>query len=278
MIDHSYEELRAMSLDLLAGRETGLEAQAQYGSLIRAVGEAFLSREGQDQAPRNKIIGGSNAPLTQADRNLMLEVFWGLFREGVITLGINDSNREFPFFRLSGYGKQIIEDKNVYFFHDVASFEKLMRQEVPEIDDITVIYLKEAMQSFRVGCLLSSSVMLGVAAEHTFKLLIETVSASSEKSAYASVEKEKGLLRQVNKFKNIIDQKQKSLPADIKEDFDTRFAGILSIIRTFRNDAGHPTGKIIDREQAYINLQLFIPFAKKLYQLRKHFNELPSSK
>jgi hypothetical protein len=201
----------------------------------------------------------------------MLEVFWGLFREGIITLGMNDANREFPFFRLSSYGKQILEDKDAYFFHDVSTYETLTRREVAGIDEVTVVYLKEAMQSFRVGCLLSSSVMLGVAAEHTFNLLMDSVFSGPETKTYVGVSKERGLLRQVNKFKNILDQNQKTLPQDVKEDLDTRFAGILSIIRTFRNDGGHPTGKIIDREQAYINLQLFIPYAKKMYQLRDHF-------
>ena len=53
----------------------------------------------------------------------------------------------------------------------------------------------------------------------------------------------------------------------MKEDLDTNFSGILSIIRNFRNQSGHPSGKIIDREQAYILLQLFPPYCKKMYQL-----------
>jgi len=56
-------------------------------------------------------------------------------------------------------------------------------------------------------------------------------------------------------------------PPEIKEDLDTHFMGILSIIRTFRNQSGHPTGKIIDGEQAYVLMQLFISYCKKLYQL-----------
>jgi hypothetical protein len=62
----------------------------------------------------------------------------------------------------------------------------------------------------------------------------------------------------------------KHFVARIKEDLDTHFAGILSVIRTFRNQSGHPTGRIIDREQAYVLLQLFIPHCRKMYQLRDH--------
>ena len=80
------------------------------------------------------------------------------------------------------------------------------------------------------------------------------------------------VLQKINKFKNILDQQLHNLPAEVKEDLDTNFAAILSVIRTFRNQSGHPTGKIIDREQAYVLLQLFIPYAKKMYQLMDYYS------
>jgi hypothetical protein len=114
--------------------------------------------------------------------------------------------------------------------------------------------------------------MLGVATEHTFLLLLETIAQNpSHSGTFANVEKQRTILQKVNKFKKNLDQQQKQLPSDIKEDLDTNFAGILSIIRNFRNQSGHPTGKIIDREQAYILLQLFIPYCKKMYQLMDYF-------
>ena len=63
----------------------------------------------------------------------------------------------------------------------------------------------------------------------------------------------------------------KAFPAEIREDLDTHFAGILSVIRTFRNDSGHPSGKILEREQTYVLLQMFVPYCKKLYQLMDFF-------
>jgi hypothetical protein len=141
------------------------------------------------------------------------------------------------------------------------------------IDDVTVLYLKEAMQSFRTGCVLASTVMLGVATEHTFLLLVDTIENNATHApTFASVGHQRTVLQKVNKFRNIMDQELRGLPAETKEDFDTHFAGILSIIRTFRNQAGHPTGKIIDREQAYVLLQLFIPYCKKMYQLMAHYS------
>jgi hypothetical protein len=44
----------------------------------------------------------------------------------------------------------------------------------------------------------------------------------------------------------------------------SRFGAILAVIRNFRNESGHPSGKIIEREQAYVLLS----YCKKVYQLR----------
>jgi len=272
-VDHSFEEIRSAALDLLAGRARASYDLSQYQNLMIGVAEVFATREGRSQDRRYQgqgLFGPST--LSTNDLDLFLEVFWTLFREGIITLGLNDSNREFPFFRITALGRRIAAHQQAYFFHDVSSYEALVRSEVPAIDSVTVLYLKEALQSFRVGCVLASTVMLGVATEHTFLLLVETLENNATHApTFASVGQQRTILQKVNKFKNIMDQELRSLPAEIKEDFDTHFAGVLSIIHTFRNLAGHPTGKIVDREQAYVLLQLFIPYCKKMYQLMAHY-------
>jgi len=200
-------------------------------------------------------------------------VFWELFRQGVITLGSNDANREFPHIRVSELGRRLLENESAYFFHDVSSYTNAIQSEVPNINETTLLYLQEAMQAFRSGCILSATVMLGVATEHTFLLLLETIEGNpNHQPIYQSVSTQRTILSKFNKFKNILDQNQSALSRDIKEDLDTNFAGILSIVRNFRNQSGHPTGRIIEREQAYVLLQLFIPYSKKLYQLIEHFN------
>jgi hypothetical protein len=275
-VDHSFEEIRAAAIDLIAGRERASYEPMQYANLLSGVAEVLERRDGTPHGPGGHP--GFGAPIgpqiSARDRELFLEVFWTLFREGIITLGLNDANRDFPFFRISEFGRRIIAHQQAYFFHDVSSYETLVRSEVPSIDDVTVLYLNEAMQSFRVGCVLASTVMLGVAAEHTFLLLLERIEQNKTYAAtFAGVTQQRTILQKVNKFKNILDQELRNLPADIKEDLDTHFAGILSIIRTFRNQSGHPSGKIVDREQAYVLLQLFIPYCKKMYQIMSHYDQ-----
>lgn len=263
-MDHSYEELRNAALDILAGRERTYYPANQYQHLKIGISDVLQSRE-----RGGRIV---NTQLSSRDSELFLELFWDLFRQGIITLGYDDSNREFPFFRVTSFGKRLLEGSDPYFFHDLSSYEKVIKDNVPDIDDITLIYLKEAMQAFMSGCLLSSSVMLGVATEHTFlKLLDIAIVNPTHGSLFSSVSREKSILPKLNKFKKVLDGNMGILPSNVKEDLDTNFSGIVSMIRNFRNESGHPSGKIISREQTYVLLHLFIPCCKKMYQLMDVF-------
>lgn len=268
-MDHSYEEIRAAALDVLAGRETVPYEPHQYENISIGVAEVFTRREN----PSQPTHGSRQAHhLSPADRETFMEVFWDLFRQGILTLGCNDSNRQFPFCRLSRLGRQLAQNQDTYFFHDVTTYTKLLLAQVPNVDAVTLTYVQEALQAFRSGCILSSTVMLGVATEHVFLQVAEAAAASpGYASHFGVVAKERGVLHKVNKFRMALERRLADLPPDVKEDLDTQFAGILSIIRTFRNESGHPTGKIVEREQAYVLLQLFVPYCRKMYQLREHF-------
>jgi hypothetical protein len=248
-MEHSYEEIRKAALDILAEREKPNAYPTQYEHLRRDVGSILKERE-TDQRPLQPSM-------SQEDSELFLEVFWDFFRQGIITLGI-DGNREFPFFHVSAYGKRLSESQEAYFFHDLSSYETVIKENIPSIDGTTLIYLKEAMQSFLSGCVLSSSVMLGVATEHTFLKLLETIERNNTYgTTFQKVFEQKTLLQKLNKFRNKLDEEINSkrilLTSEIKEDLETNFLGIIAIIRNFRNESGHPTGNIISREQCYVN-------------------------
>jgi hypothetical protein len=126
---------------------------------------------------------------------MFLEVFWDLFREGIISLGLDDANPQFPWFHLTALGKRVVEGEDAYFVHDVSGYEKRILKDIPSIDPITLLYLKEALQTFRAGCVLSATVMLGVATEHTFLLLIEAIDRGMKHQAtFAAVSKERTIL------------------------------------------------------------------------------------
>lgn len=267
-MDHTYEEIRSVTIDILAGREKTAYSPDQFANVLHGVGEVLDRREGRGGQDRHH-----QPQLSPGDRELVREVFWDLFRQGIITLGLNDSNREFPFFKVSQSGKRILENENTYFFHDLSTYTTLIKSNVPDINGTTLLYLQEAMQSFKSGCMLAATVMLGVASEHSFLLLLEAAESNSRYGPrFANAVKQRTILQKFRKFKAALDQHvMTDLPSEVKEDLDIDFAGILSVIRTFRNDSGHPTGKILEREQTYVLLQMFVPYCKKIYQLIDFF-------
>ena len=220
-ISFTYEEIRGVALDILAKRELTTYEPDQYTNLLEGIGEVLHRRNSVQStiSQSYQIYGNSGmARLSSQESDIFMEVFWDLFRQGIITLGLNSSNSGFPWFRLSLFGSRILANQDVYFFHDVSTYEQLIRNEVPLIDNVTMIYLKEAMQAFRVGCLLSSTVMLGVAIEHTFNLLIGKILQNAiHATTYQNVNKEQGTLRCVNKFKNILDSNINTLTPALKK-------------------------------------------------------------
>jgi len=266
-MDHSYEEIREIAIALLSGRETPSDGLAQYEQLKLSITEVIRKREGSQSGSRSYALSGK-------DKDLCLEIFWDLFRQGIITLGLDDQNREFPFFRISSFGKKILDNETVYFFHDLSSYEKLILEEIPDIDDMTILYLKEAMQAFFVECRLSSSVLLGVAIENALECLYDSINANGKyKDHFRNVREERSLHSRFTKFKNKLTEINKDLPPEIKSNLGSNLDMIVSIIRNYRNESGHPSGEMITREQCYVNLQLFIPCYKKIYELKKFFDE-----
>src|SRR5690606_9474441 len=105
-------------------------------------------------------------------------------------------------FKVSHFGKRILENENTYFFHDLESYTTLIRSNVPNINDVTLLYLQEAMQAFKTGCMLAATVMLGVASEHSFLLLLETAESNATYgSRFTSAAKERTILQKFRKFK-----------------------------------------------------------------------------
>jgi hypothetical protein len=107
------------------------------------------------------------------DAELVRDVFWDLFRQGFITLGLDDANPTWPFFRLSHFGEKALKTQSPYRFHDMGSFLTLVKTEVPDVCPEAVVYLEEAVAAFYAGCLVACCVMLGVAAEAEFLRLLE---------------------------------------------------------------------------------------------------------
>ncbi|MGE3293175.1 MAG: hypothetical protein AB7I59_18265 [Geminicoccaceae bacterium] len=259
---HTYEEVRDVVVDVLHGGEQTQYGASQFESLKLSVREVFARRAGQ--AGQASLL-----PRNPQDDELVRDVFWDLFRQGAITLGLDNVNPNWPFFRLSYFGARTIGSQSPWRFHDTSSYLAVVRREAPDISDQAAVYLDEAVQAFYAQCLLASSVMLGVAAEAEFLRLLDVAATRpTVGSRFASAMNEKFVRQKIAKFLPALTAIASRLDRQATEDLETNFAPIQSVLRIARNEAGHPRSTAPHRENVYVNLQLFIPFARQLMRLR----------
>jgi hypothetical protein len=262
--NHSYEEIRGIAVDVLLQRQSG-----QFNDFLEDIGRTLLMKHGA-WPPRETGIAyrGVSALLHPDDTPLVQEVFWDLFRQGAITLGRDANQPGWPGYRLSRFGRQIAQHAP-FRFHDTKAYVEMVRTYVPDVLPDAVVYLEEAIAAFYAGCLLASCVMLGVAAEAEFLRLVDVASASATYgTTFAAVSKPVFVGQKITKFLGILKPLVSTLPRDATEDLETNFLMIQSVLRIARNQAGHPTAGAPQREQVYVNLQLFAPFARQLMRLR----------
>jgi len=268
--NHSYEELRAIVVDLLLRLETIRYEVNQFRNLIAGVAEILERRAGTLQQARGYL----EPHLSSHDAELVRDIFWDLFRQGFITLGWNDSNDAWPFFRLSHLGGQTLATQSPFRFHDTSSFLNIVTREVPDISTDAKVYLDEAVAAYFADCLLACCVMVGCAAEAEFLRLVDVAANSPTFGpTFAPVAQPPFIRQKITKFqeclKPLLDAKK--LPREAVEDLETNFNMIQSVLRIARNEAGHPTAMQLQREQVYVYLQLFVPFARQTMRLRNAF-------
>ena len=269
---HSYEEVReaVVSSLLQPSNAYGKGPPQQWVSLVNAVGERLAPR-GAGGHPPGVSVSHPIRP-DPADAELARDVFWDLFRQGYITLGLNDANPQWPFFRLSHFGRGTLAAGTPHRFHDAAGYVRMLREAAPDVGDIAVTYLEEAVASFYAGCMLATAVMLGAAAEAEFIRLTETAENSlTHGQNFKGLSSERFIKTRITKFNQALTPLRSTLaPKRDFEDLDTNLTQIQAVIRAARNDAGHPSASPpLSREQTYVNLQLFVPLARQMMALRR---------
>jgi hypothetical protein len=202
------------------------------------------------------------------------EIIWELLVQGILAPGFNSSNLDFPFIHVTEYGKRCL-DADAILPHDPDRYlERLQRQIGQPLDDTVQTYVRESLLTFLAGRYLAATVMLGVASERCVDLLVDACTnafaSASRKSAFEKKTKQAG--RSVKRRFDILRNEllALTLPTELRDALDIQLSGIFTLIRYTRNEAGHPTGRIIDRDAAHGNLLLFPQYYKRVHALLEY--------
>jgi len=250
-------------------------------------GEAFAildlrSAEKHPIAQQCKTIG---MPLDAAGFTVVQDAFHELYRQGYISTGRspfatgpNDPGMNWPYYRLTEFGRKSLSSPD-YVPYDSDGYIAQLIKEVPSLDRAIIRYLDESMGCFMNGFHLAASVVLGCAAEKALLQLVETFgNALADPNAKADFLKKTESWMINRKYEALwkrLGPLAKSLPDRLGDDLQVNLDQIFDLIRTTRNNAGHPSGTTVDAETVHANLILFPKYCRCVYRLIEHFSKNP---
>ena len=168
------------------------------------------------------------------------------------------------------YGEHVLEAGEV-IPHDPAGYLQDLKEKVPALDDLVEMYVVESLQCFLRGTYIASTVMLGVASEAAMIKLIETAGgAIADEGERVQYERDTStwiIARKYDVLKGKLPSFRTRLPRELGQDLEVMLDGCFTLIRNYRNEAGHPTGRVVEREVCFANLQLFKVYCERVYEL-----------
>jgi hypothetical protein len=227
---------------------------------------------------------------TRIDGKLKEEIqqmFHDLYLERIIITGSGSRSGSgnaamgWPFYRVTEYGRKVLSTPE-YVPHDPEGYLALLKQQIPTLDSIIIRYLEEALGCFRQNFLLAAAVMTGCAAEKALLQLIEAfgdaISDANERAKYEKETQHWMVTRKYEALWKRLEPMSASLPNELGADLHTILDRVRDLIKTARDEAGHPTGKVPDRETVRANLILFPSYCRRIYGLVSHFTAMCGGK
>jgi hypothetical protein len=190
--------------------------------------------------------------------------------EGVYTPGISVQHPGFPGLRLTDYGRKCFEAGELTP-HDPDGYLKRLKTACPNIDATTLLYVEEALGSFRAGHFLPSAVMIGVASESMLLRLVDAVRGAlnpSDQTSFDQATKRSKAKTYHDEVMKLLNRPTVKLPSAVKgDDLSIFVSGIFNIVRQTRNEAGHPTGRRMERDEANALLLRFQTYCEGVEKL-----------
>jgi hypothetical protein len=205
------------------------------------------------------------------------EVMWQLLIQGVITVGLDASNPNLPFFRMTDYGQKVLEAER-FIPHDPTGYLDELRAMTGVVaTDVAIAYAEEALRCFNSGCHIASVLLLGIAAESIFNHMCDVIRPSLRNG---SEQKKLSSRLPVKPRHRWIVQKYHNLPRTVQreqlpESLDMTLASLYDLIRRQRNELGHPQENPpeLSREQAFVFFRLFSGFVSDVQAFAEYCQE-----
>lgn len=201
----------------------------------------------------------------------VMAALWQLLSEGLVYLDYTQPAPSNWAWVLTERGLRAARSTE-YEPNDPQEYLRTLKERIPQLDELVLLYAEEALGAYNSRCYLASSVMLGVASERAFQLLAEAFASwlpGSEAKRFRETfdNPRTQYVVKFAEFRKRIEPHKGDLPPEFADSMALTLDSVLDLLRITRNEAGHPTGRLIDEGEAYINLQMFGRYLEKLYGL-----------
>ena len=200
---------------------------------------------------------------------------WSLISRGLVFIDCIDEKPNDWVIELTPKGKAAARDEEANP-DNPSKYMQRLNSSVPEASRTVLQYA--ALDCYNNRNYLASAVMLGVASEAAFLEMARTfgnwLPDGTEKIKFVNIlESRQNYIKKFEEFRKRIEKHKAVFPEDLSDGMALTFDSILDLLRIHRNDAGHPTGKQISRENAFINLEMFVRYLQRLYDFKSYFDE-----
>jgi len=256
--------------------ERGQQGQNQVDDVLRYVGGTAYERQLWVPAEHPKIPEQAGDMLPAEDIDKVKAVMWQLIIQGVLVPGVQGyADSSWPHFSITEYGKTYLESEGSAPY-DPDGYLSCIANDSPNMDDVVLLYLTEGLQCFIRSNYIASVVMVGVAAEKVILNLIDAFASAMSDASKATTFRRKTqnamIKTQFDELTKRLYPLKQQLPGELSRDLETYLGSIFNLIRSYRNEAGHPSGTIVSHEIAYSNLQVFRYFSKNVHRLIQYLS------
>lgn len=220
--------------------------------------------------------------LNPIDKMNVNEIIWDLIVERILTWGYNEPNPNWPFLRLTEFGKVVISQPDPQY-HDPHGYVEHLMTSAPNLDPVIEQYVIEGLKSFKQQLIFASAVMFGAAAEKAILLLLEAIKQAlvdPVKKKHAQQLLDRSRLPDIFEFveKTItVLINSKTIPYSVHQGSTEHLLSLFEMVRVQRNDAVHPAAGQVSRAKVFLTLQTLPAALECVYRLIDWFslNQIP---
>ncbi len=207
----------------------------------------------------------------------IMSAMWSLIAQGLVYIDISQPAPENWNLFLTDAGLAAARDEEMNPDNPDNYLERLSER-VPRASVTVLQYARESVFSYNNRCYLASVVMLGVASEAAFLEMARSFGkwlpdGGGRKFLEIIEDRRTNYITKFLEFRKRVEPRKKSIPDKLSDGMSLTLDSILDLLRIYRNEAGHPTGKKITREDAFINLQMFARYLEKMYAFKAFFHK-----